>query len=178
MPQYFTYWVRLNTHTDRYTEGYIGVTNNPIRRMYMHRWNKMGPVYPYVQVGVVLEILHEGTQDECHDWERHYRPTPNVGWNVYPGGSFGNALAGMSKPASQRRRMSEAARGRAKSPEHRAALSKASKNRKRLTADQVTKIRERLATGTETMKAIATDFGISDAMVSEIKHGKYWNKIA
>jgi DNA-binding transcriptional regulator YiaG len=50
------------------------------------------------------------------------------------------------------------------------------RRRTKLTAAQVAEIRDRLGRG-ERGRDLARTFGVSDATVSEIKHGKYWRHL-
>lgn len=102
------------------------------------------------------------------------------------------AITGRPVSEETRRKMSEAQKGRSFTPEHRAAIGAAMRGRSltdehrqaigdglrgrptgraKLTAEQVTEVRHRLADG-ETGSALAREFGVSDALISKIKHGK------
>ena len=35
--QTFVYWIHLPEHTDIYSQGYVGVSNNPVRRLLEHQ---------------------------------------------------------------------------------------------------------------------------------------------
>lgn len=86
---------------------------------------------------------------------------------------------GQAKSEEHKRKISEAQKGRPKSPEHlanlRAAGFGASKPLK-LTAEQIPEIRRRLAAG-ESMPSIAAAFGVKPASISDIKHGRSWRHI-
>lgn len=70
--------------------------------------------------------------------------------------------------------------GKPKSAEHRAKIGSAQRGSKnhlaKLTEQNVRDLRARLANG-ERGRALAAEFGISEATVSEIKHGKKWQHV-
>lgn len=88
--QYFVYWYRLEEHTNPFTDGYIGITNDIDRRNNEHRRNKKTTHFTnalalYGNL-VQLQILHTTTMKEASLLEYAYRPTPNIGWNSAIGG--------------------------------------------------------------------------------------------
>lgn len=94
---YCVYWVHKPSATDRYTEGYIGITKNglPSRRKSHFKASKKQktPFYDALKKygnELLWEVLHsELTQQSALDLERAYRPTPLIGWNRDAGGSIG-----------------------------------------------------------------------------------------
>ena len=71
----FLYWVYDNTCGCEKTSGYVGVTEDPVKRLQNHR--NSGRVPRDVQ----QIILFEGTREECVKREHKLRPSPNIGWN-------------------------------------------------------------------------------------------------
>jgi group I intron endonuclease len=86
--------------------------------------------------------------------------------------------AGQPKSEEHKRKISEAQKGKTLSPEHlanlRAAKAKGGKPLK-LTADQVREIKRRLPT--ESVAALAREYGVKPASVSDIKAGRSWRHI-
>lgn len=88
--QYFVYWYRLEGHTNPFTDGYIGITNDVDRRDKEHRRNKKATHFTnalalYGNL-VQFQILHTTTVEEASLLEYAYRPAPNIGWNSAVGG--------------------------------------------------------------------------------------------
>ena len=92
----YLYWIRLETHSDKLKEGYIGVSVNPRNRFLQHKYNakskKFGRKFNkdfkrnLLTGDVLLEILYEGTAEDCYNLELAYRPVMNIGWNIAEGG--------------------------------------------------------------------------------------------
>ena len=83
------------------------------------------------------------------------------------------------KSAETRRRMSEAQKGRSFTPEHLASLRAAKANGGKplkLTVEQAAAIKRRAVAG-EPVAALAREFGVKPASVSDIKHGRSWRHI-
>lgn len=86
---------------------------------------------------------------------------------------------GRPKSAETRRRMSEAQKGKTLSPEHLANLRAAKANGGKplkLEAEQVREIKHLLAGGAS-CAALARQFNVKPASISDIKHGRSWRHI-
>ena len=76
------------------SEGYIGVSRDPARRLRHHRRSsrrpekKGRPVYEAMNryPDVVMNIVASGSEKEIYDMEKSLRPNSNMGWNTIPGG--------------------------------------------------------------------------------------------
>lgn len=89
MKKYTLYWIRYPSHSDPYSEGYIGRTCNPKHRFSTHT-NKSSALREHFDNGAEIQILYDGlSKKEVNDLEREYRPEPYIGWNVYPGAGSG-----------------------------------------------------------------------------------------
>ena len=95
--EYIIYWYHLEQHTNPYTEGYIGVTNNEQRRhlehcRYADNGNKThfcNAINKYGIDNIIKDILHKvNTAEEAFDLEYLYRNQPNIGWNSAIGGDL------------------------------------------------------------------------------------------
>lgn len=89
---YYVYWIHLEEHDSLMTQGYIGISNQPEARLRAHL-SGTAPVGSKViremqdkskLVHTVLSSVE--TLTEAREAERHYRPLPNIGWNVKRGG--------------------------------------------------------------------------------------------
>lgn len=87
---YTVYWYRRPVHTDPYTEGYIGITNDMERRNLEHLRSKSithftNALSKYDDISYT--ILHlVTTPEEALALEYTYRPDINIGWNTAIGG--------------------------------------------------------------------------------------------
>lgn len=95
--KYIIYWYHLTgVHTDPYTEGYIGVTNNEQRRHKEHILNSKdasnklhlyNAIRKHTWSNISKVILHElDNYAEASEIEYLYRTEPNIGWNTAIGG--------------------------------------------------------------------------------------------
>ena len=83
------YWIHEPSHTDPYTEGYIGITGRPINERFDEHGDRFG-------TNVVKDVLLTGiTEQQSIDLEEHYRPTWYIGWNIAPGGKLGRRPPGI-----------------------------------------------------------------------------------
>ena len=90
--QYVVYWYRLPEHSNPYSEGYIGITNDIDRRCKEHMRNHKhshftNAITKYGESALVFSILHQGLSiDDANELEYQYRPSTNIGWNMAEGG--------------------------------------------------------------------------------------------
>lgn len=102
MINHYVYWIRHTGMTDFTTQGYVGVTNNPNRRIANHRTklrnNKHENVHfqrAYaIDEDLIIEYLKEGTEQECYTYEEQLRPNVGIGWNINKGGAKPPSAAG------------------------------------------------------------------------------------
>jgi hypothetical protein len=95
------YWIHLTTHTDIESEGFIGVSTNYLKRYKVHRNASIKNTHTNQQLAtafnthtdIVVDVFMMGTKSFCHQIEAKLRPTPNIGWNVAPGGKVGPGWA-------------------------------------------------------------------------------------
>ena len=127
MTIYTLYWLRNKTHTDPYTQGYIGITSrHPEIRLREHRLKKG------LTQDTILDILNEvKNKKEVHELECQYRPTPDIGWNVKSGGHHLTIHSDETKQrwSDVRKGKSSHLKGSTISEEHRAKISAAMKGR-------------------------------------------------
>jgi hypothetical protein len=137
------YWVHDETCHEPKTDGYVGVTSRPERRMRSHR-KRFGN-------RIRFTVLFRGTRDECFAKEFDLRPEKDIGWNIAVGGRNGYRIghstsqkgkkcpqkgrkghgAGVPKSEETRRKISESKKGTVISVEHRQKISKKLKGKPR-----------------------------------------------
>jgi predicted GIY-YIG superfamily endonuclease len=103
----YVYWLHLSEHTNIFTQGYIGVSNNPKQRLWEHfndakkdkHCNKyLSRILKKYPNQLIQTVVFEGKRDECYTYEENLRPTKNIGWNLNKGGE--------APPSAQGRRLS------------------------------------------------------------------------
>lgn len=92
---HYVYWIRGIEHTDLNTEGYVGISNQPLRRLKAHTTDTAlvgsGLVRERVDQQGIHSIEHSVIA-ECVDLtqaqvlEAMLRPVANIGWNIKKGG--------------------------------------------------------------------------------------------
>ena len=92
MKNSYVYWIHLPEHTDVFTEGYVGVSKYPERRLTEHKKFKRNSHLTYAfkkYKNIVHTILLQGPEDYCFEIETKLRPTEEIGWNLAVGGQGG-----------------------------------------------------------------------------------------
>lgn len=117
------YWIHLPEHTDKLTQGYIGITTDLRRRWRDHKSKTSkshalkNAIKKYGDY-LVWEPIHTNlTYEEACKYETNYRPTDHIGWNIKEGG--GNSQL----PQSVRDKISKAHKGKVLTQEHRDNIS-------------------------------------------------------
>lgn len=93
---YKVYWIKAKHYTDHTTEGYIGVSKQPLKRFKAHTTNtnvRVGSarIREYTDthgVESVSSVILKSFADEgsAKSYEKVLRPSPNIGWNISRGG--------------------------------------------------------------------------------------------
>ena len=87
---YSIYWIRYDHHTDPLTEGYIGVSKYPDRRMKYHgdaKSQNNSILYRALKKGATQEVLYSyDIKEDAYAMEVEMRPHAKIGWNIIPGG--------------------------------------------------------------------------------------------
>ncbi|CAH1066827.1 Uncharacterised protein [Acinetobacter phage MD-2021a] len=94
----YLYWIRKKSHNDVFTDGYVGITRFPRRRLSSHN-RCLGSYEKAVTQGyssdfindfnsedLVFEIINCGSLYEIQEQEYLLRPRENIGYNVAVGG--------------------------------------------------------------------------------------------
>lgn len=91
------YWLRLPEHTDMFSQGYVGISNNTGKRFSAHKNSKQNPrlfraIKKYGFDHIVKQIVLISDKDYCIDIEKKLRPEKMIGWNLEAGGGNPPAL--------------------------------------------------------------------------------------
>ncbi len=90
MTEAFVYWLHLPEHTNILTEGYIGVTRDPEKRLVQHRKSTDNRHLRFAFAkykNIVHTILLKNDETYCYEMEAKLRPSEAIGWNISPGGA-------------------------------------------------------------------------------------------
>jgi hypothetical protein len=112
------YWIRLRSHTDYTSQGYIGVTKRGTKRLSDHFTALAAGTHKnphltsafkkYGLEAFVSDTLFIGEEKYCYEIEAQWRASHNVGWNIAPGGHRGPGWPkGKSHSAKTLRKIAE-----------------------------------------------------------------------
>ena len=87
------YWIHHPDHTNMFTQGYIGVSNNIKARWNRHKGQTQNPylknaINKYGWDSLVKEILLVSTEKYCLRIESKLRSIKEIGWNIIEGGGM------------------------------------------------------------------------------------------
>ena len=111
----FVYWIHLAEHTDMYSEGYIGVSDEPAKRLKEHtslvKNNKhynpyLSRVFKKYKDTIIQTIIFEGGKSHCYLNEEILRPKPGIGWNINKGGDCPPSTLGKSLSTEHKAKIS------------------------------------------------------------------------
>lgn len=127
---YFMYHICKDEDIGNYTEGYIGITNNPRQRWWQHlsevRGTKTYPLYRAMRkYKVSFHIVSFGDKEFIEELEQLIRPKLRLGWNIVTGGSYrdgkGTAMYGRKHTKETLSKMSEIKKGNSYKLGHKAS---------------------------------------------------------
>lgn len=133
------YWIHLPEHNDILTHGYVGVSNNPKRRLSEHKnvskiRNDKNPYFGRIlnkySDKIILTIIFCGDEDACYSLEECLRPEKNIGWNANKGGNKPPNKKGWKPSKSTLEKRSQSLKGvhRSKDWCNKLSLAKQGKN--------------------------------------------------
>lgn len=122
------YWIRKQSHTDIFTEGYVGVTSKTAQDRYkVHvdisrgEKSKHSVVHKAIKAlgvdNLVVETICICTEEYAYDLENKLRPTKSIGWNVAIGGDKPPGVKGLEVSEETRQKLSVAMKARAPNPD-------------------------------------------------------------
>ena len=87
------YWIHHKEHSDIFSQGYVGVSNNVKKRWYDHNWKAQNAhlsnaIKKYGWDTLIKEVVLIADDGYCLDIESKLRPTTNIGWNITFGGGM------------------------------------------------------------------------------------------
>lgn len=95
----FLYWVKRKSYSDVKTQGYVGITKFPDKRLAGHK-KKTNPKFSNALAkynDIELIVLFEGSENYCKFLENKLRNDFNIGWNLVPGGGLPPTFPGKNK---------------------------------------------------------------------------------
>jgi predicted GIY-YIG superfamily endonuclease len=101
----YLYWIRLESHTDITSEGYVGITNDFTKRMLKHSRCDDGSEILYNAIkkygweNLIKTIMLEGSEEYGLDMENKLRPSERIGWNIAIGGGKPPTKSGNDNPS-------------------------------------------------------------------------------
>ncbi len=104
------YWIRNQSHSDIFSEGYVGITTKSvIKRFQQHLYyskrsnSHLSNALKKYKDSIVVEEILIGSVEYCLDVESKLRKEKNIGWNSDSGGAVVAKLGGIQKPAVSER---------------------------------------------------------------------------
>ena len=91
----YVYWIHYPEHSDMFSEGYIGVSIDPQKRLKRHfcliegGWHEnphLKRVFNKHKDKIVQSVILCGTEEYCYELESKLRPNKQIGWNIAEGG--------------------------------------------------------------------------------------------
>ena len=146
---HYVYWYHLKEHTDKFTQGYVGVTVNLHIRHNIHKQehpqrnsiiNKAFKKYGEDQL--IRTVLFTGTKKAAYSLEKALRPKEKIGWNIAIGGGYPPDCTGRHHSQETKEKISKGNLGKKGKPskfkgiagrytdEQKAAIGAKSKGRK------------------------------------------------
>ena len=88
---YSVYWISHKTHTDIFSQGYVGVSNNVNKRWKAHKSKPQNEYFSnavnkYGWDDLVKKVVLVGEENYCLEIETKLRPDDKIGWNLTRGG--------------------------------------------------------------------------------------------
>lgn len=151
----FVYWIKLDTHTDILSEGYVGITTKTVKRRYLaHLRDSIKPTsfkgrcVVHSAISKYKERIQVITVCECSKeyasyLENKLRPREQIGWNIAIGGEYMSML-GRSQTEHQKSVVRELQSGVIRDPDLICKIAEINKTRLR-SEDEIRKRSEAIS---------------------------------
>ena len=86
---YYIYWIKKKEHNNIFSEGYVGISNSPERRLLEHSINKsmVGNNIRKYRDDIEIVVLYQfNNKEDALSKEKELRPRKKIGWNIAVGG--------------------------------------------------------------------------------------------
>lgn len=159
---HYVYWYHLKEHTDKFTQGYVGVTvhlhirHNAHKQEHPQRNSIINKAFKkYGEDQLIRTVLFTGTKKAAYSLEKALRPKEKIGWNIAIGGGYPPDCTGRHHSQETKEKISKGNLGKKGKPskfkgvtdrytdEQKAAIGAKSKGRKHIKATKE-KIRKAL----------------------------------
>jgi hypothetical protein len=125
------YWIHLESHKDIFSEGYVGISVKGAQRRFIEHKSAVNSgstltVHNAIRKhssDIIVDTVLIGTSDYCLDVESKLRPTPNIGWNISPGGALTRLGVKLSDESKKKISLNNGQRGRVYTDEERLTMS-------------------------------------------------------
>lgn len=202
---YCVYWIHAKHHSDKLSQGYIGISSNFKERLRSHKKNKKktkltDAIKAYGWNNLQKEILFNNLPlQKALDIEKMFRIQPNIGWNLQKGGKLGvdkswyeipknkklhsiktsiKTKEGILKKDSTEKRSKRAIESRKKHIDSYKNINLGSNNNKALLNEkQVKEIKCKLIPSEMKNIDIAKRFNVKPYVISFIKTEKNWKHV-
>lgn len=116
MSDHYVYHICRESDVGNFSEGYIGITANPVERWTSHKGGYSGSVVvnrAYKKYDDLVEsIVLEGSKELCLYTEMVLRPHSRMGWNLTEGGGYPPSAKGKIMSQRQKDRIGASQRGK------------------------------------------------------------------
>ncbi len=130
MASIVVYWIHLEDHTDMFSQGYIGVSNNTTKRFEEHKnrpsnEHLKNAIKKYGWDNLVKTIVLIADEAYCLLMETKLRSEDKIGWNIIKGGGIPPSPLGKKFTVSEetRKKISIANKGHRHNPETEALVT-------------------------------------------------------
>ena len=100
--KYVLYWIHNEFETNILTDGYVGISKDPARRLNEHKKKHIDWF-----TNRTFEIILMGDKEYCKHIEQILRPISNIGLNSAPGGGKPPNVTGIKRSTETRKLLSE-----------------------------------------------------------------------
>ena len=89
--KYLVYWIRRIIHNDITEDGYVGITKHFNQRINFHKKYNKDNLHLKNALekfnDIIIDVIMEGSEEQCRLKEFELRPKKGIGWNIAEGGN-------------------------------------------------------------------------------------------